>query len=379
MRISKLKTERRRVDNLNRLLGYLSFGEANDYPNRVDKILNASSLGLGCYELSNRFVFGDGIEDEALAQFIVNKNGDTANDIVSDVVKDVNEYGGFCLHFNVNGLAEIVETTHVPFEFCRIGIDLSDANLLKPDNTILIHPNWINEQGKPKFEQRNVLRIPLWDSDQKERRKVENYIETGFVLWVSVTNKLSYPLAPFDSVLADMATDQAISTVLHRNAKHNFMPAGMLVRKGRRVDIEEEGAQPDTFNQDLMSWQGAESSAKIIAVDVDFDEDKPEFISFPVNNFDRQFDSTQKYIEQKIGMAFNQPPILRGVDVGAGFGADLIANAYIYYNSICEPTRKFIERKLKPIFTEIVPNLTNFNLKPLVYETTSQQNTLSES
>jgi hypothetical protein len=62
-----------------------------------------------------------------------------------------------------------------------------------------------------------------------------------------------------------------------------------------------------------------------------------------------------------------QPPILRGVDVGAGFGADLMKNAYDFYNSIVESERKMIEQELKKVFTLMPVTFESYDIQPLQY------------
>ena len=71
---------------------------------------------------------------------------------------------------------------------------------------------------------------------------------------------------------------------------------------------------------------------------------------FVGKNFDKDFEQAEKKTPQIIGRAFSQPPILRAEDVGANFGADLMRNAYDYYNSITESERQIVSRVFKSIF-----------------------------
>jgi hypothetical protein len=95
---------------------------------------------------------------------------------------------------------------------------------------------------------------------------------------------------------------------------------------------EDEGQLEST----IKGFQGDENAGKIMYVELDDGDTKPEFVSFKGTNYDKEFNVTLASSQANIGKAFNQPPILRAENVGANFGADLMKNAYDYYNSVPE-------------------------------------------
>ena len=193
---------------------------------------------------------------------------------------------------------------------------------------------------------------------------IHNY--NGQILWFGADGDIEYPLSEYDSAVTDMSTEESVSTVLHRNAKHNYLPAGMIVRYKRPQSTSDDGdateEEEDTFIEDVSKWQGDEEAAKMLTVDCDEGEEPPKFVPFPIQNFDKMFDTTTKYVQDNIGRLFMQPPILRGVDVGSGFGSELMNQAYNYYNSIIEPYRHEIER----FFARLFPDY-NVSIEPLKY------------
>ena len=68
------------------------------------------------------------------------------------------------------------------------------------------------------------------------------------------------------------------------------------------------------------------------------------------------------------------PPILRGVDIGAGFGADLMTNAYSFMNSVTDNERRMIEVVFQDILMNYSVKFINFVVSPIKYvgEETSQ-------
>lgn len=113
--------------------------------------------------------------------------------------------------------------------------------------------------------------------------------------------------------------------------------------------------------------QGDENASKIWVVDVDADEEKPEFIDFTAKNYDRQYEITEKTVQENIGKMFMIPPILRGVDVGAGFGADLMSNAYQFMSSVTGNERRMLEVAFRDLLEYYYVTFQNFTIAPLQY------------
>ena len=89
-------------------------------------------------------------------------------------------------------------------------------------------------------------------------------------------------------------------------------------------------------------------------------------------SYDKAYQRTQDVVPDIIGRAFSQPPILRAVDVGAGFGADLMRNAYDYYNSRTNGEREVLTRTFQRLFRRwekvgFIPD--DFDIRPLSYTT----------
>jgi hypothetical protein len=374
MKVAKLRTQTRKDDVNLKAIGIASYGESNDYPDKIRDIFNASPTGKGCLNICRRFIFGDGFADVSLATTIVNRKGETANHVLRKAVDDFPHYGGFAIHINYNALLEPVEYQTVPFDHCRIEVDKDGL----PTKRIAVHPNWNNKNKLTKFKKEDIKFYPVFNSNPtvlmeqvQNAGGIENF--SGQILYFSLDGDLVYPLCPYDPTVTDMSTEESISTVLHRNARYNFLPAGMIVKKSRVATTNDDNRERDNSDEgdlssEIENWQGDERAAKMILVETEFDEETPQFVPFTIQNFDRMFDSTSKYVQDNIGRMFMQPPILRGVDVGAGFGADLLKNAYDFYNSIIESERKVVEEVLKKLFIEWPQQFANYTIKPLEYQ-----------
>lgn len=166
--------------------------------------------------------------------------------------------------------------------------------------------------------------------------------------------------------MTDMRTEEALANVAGRNACSNFLTAGIL------VDIKDETQDESQVNEtqeELNKFQGDENTSQLWYIQCKSKDEVPQFIKFSGENYDKAFEVTQRVIPENIGQAFKQPPILRAVDVGANFGADLMTNAYKYYNSVTVRERQQLEETFVSIFEYWWAPLENpdFAIQSLTY------------
>lgn len=120
------------------------------------------------------------------------------------------------------------------------------------------------------------------------------------------------------------------------------------------VDIKDETQDQSQVNEtqkELNKFQGDENTSQLWYIQCKSKDEVPQFIRFSGENYDKAFEVTQRVIPENIGQSFKQPPILRAVDVGANFGADLMTNAYKYYNSVTVRERQQLEETFVSILS----------------------------
>jgi hypothetical protein len=384
MRVSATKTAQRVERNVyitsKNIKGY---GQYNDYPQKVLEIINSSGTGSTCMDIYVTFVGGAGFADLTLADTKLNSKGEKANSILRKFAKDFKNFNGFACLVKYDGMGLPTEYFDIPFEQCRLEI-VATGRYNDYTGRIAIHPDWTGQTGK-MFSMRDVQFIDHFDPKRviEQMTKVggpENYL--GQIMYFTADGDLEYPISPFDPIITDMLTEESCSTVKHRNAKYNFLPAGILVRKGIKPRVNAEGIPDphDRYNQDqlesraaILKMQGDENAAKLWVVDVDADEEKPEIISFEAKNFDKEYDYTEKSVQQNVAGMFKIPPVLRGIAatnaLGGGFGSDVITNAYQFMNSITGNERKILSEAFQALLEYYMTPFSNFLIAPLQYLT----------
>lgn len=384
MRVHELKKKSsKRVDvRYLQTLGIQTYGEDNLYPQTFRNILAASSTGAECLDRFADFIEGNGFRDVPFSESVVNRKGDTADDIHALVCRDVAYYNGLALHVNYNIYGDIVELHHVPFENCRL-VESDDNGYV---GKIAIHPDWSGQKtrgGKViKVAKENIDYIDVFNPD---KRVVAAQIEAaggieyykGQVLWVSLSGKDIYPTGKGDRVVTEMSTDEGLANVKYRNVRNNFLPAAMIfTKKGTNITFDQDGNEidsrddDDSFSDSLLQLQGDTNCGKLMEVTLETDEDKPEVVTLNSQNYDKEFTVTDISVTERIYSAFGQEPWYC-IRIGkVGFSGDILEDAFEYYNSIVSKQQRLIERTFTRVFRhfyEAVNVSNDFSVQPLKY------------
>jgi hypothetical protein len=376
MRVSSTKTAQRverNTYNLNRKIK--NYGKSNDYPQKVLEIVNSSGTGKACVDIRVDFCEGAGFIDTTLAEFIINSRKESANSLLTKVCKDGENFDGFAVLVKYSALGLPVEYFNIPFEHCRFEVDKNK----KFTGKIAVHPDWTNINGRI-FDENDIKYINHYDpenvlTEMSEAGGPESYL--GQIYYWTKDGVLDYPICPFDSVITDMLTEESTSTIKHRNAKYGFMPAGMLIRKGKRYQTTADGGSDPKIEEDRQSAdeikkiQGDENCSKLIVVDIDTDEEKPEFVPFETKNYDGRFKDTESTVQENIARHLKITPLLRGLDVGTGFGSDRMKIEYEVMSSRLGKRRRNISEAFKKMFEYFPTEFSTFEIKPLEYITTN--------
>lgn len=382
MNINKVKKAQQRIDtSYLATLGIKSYGANNLYPQQAKAILDSSSTGAECADRYARFIEGEGLANALLYGLTVNRYGDTTDDILSAVCQDLAAYGGFALHVNYNLEGKIAELQHIPFEACRLE-ETDDAGYTAH---IVTHFDWTGKATRGgKIVRINKDNVVVYDRFNPDPGIVRAQMQAsggvshykGQVLWVSMAGRDRYPLPKYDRVLTDLSTDEGLSNIKFRNTRCNFLPAAIVIsRKGqayneddaRRIDLKTQG-----FADDLADFQGDETSNVLMSMTVENDEEKPEILTFPTKNFDKDFEVTDSSVVERIYCAFEQEPFLCIRNGKVGFSGALIHDCYTYYSSLVTKEQRMIERALTRIFDRWHEPLANVDcsILPLTYNDT---------
>lgn len=378
MNVRNAKKPRPRVE-----VGYLSrfklqsYGNDNLYPQHLQAITRASGTAELCLNRYAKFIEGYGFANEAISDVVVNHVGTTADELLHDIAQDVARFGGFALHVNYNVLCQVTEINFVPFENCRLEEE-DDAGTVA---RILVHPDWTGKKTRNghviRVDESNIDRINVFNPNPEvvaaqviKAGGIDNY--KGQILWVSLDGRFQYPTPIYDSAVTDISTDEGLGNIKYRNVRNNFLVACMLLARKGVPKVDEEGNKHDEqliSDEDLLAFQGDENTSKILYVELENEEDKPEVVQFPTRNYDKEFSVTDASVVERIYAQFHQE-LFYSIRIGKlGFSGDVMRDAYQYYAGEVTNEQRFIERAFERICAHVAEPLasSDFSINPLKY------------
>ena len=357
MNVQQVKQAAPRFDTAyQQRLNLQAWGNDNLYPQHLSRIAAASGTAELCLSRYCKFVEGNGFMD-GLAGKELNGQGDTADDILHLIAQDLTRYGGFAIHVNYNLLAEVTELHHVPFEHCRLE-ECDDAGHVQH---IVTHTDWMGRKtrnGKRiTVDEQHVERFNVFNPNPDAVRDqimtaggIDRY--NGQILWCSMAGKNIYPTPIYDAVISDMSTEEGLGNIKNRNARNNFLVSAMLVTKKGSPKFDENGNDISTSTitpEDLAQFQGDERMSKLLLVELENDEDKPEVVPFTANNYDKDFTATDASVIERIYAQFHQE-LFYAIRIGKlGFSGDVMSDAYTYYAGEVTNEQRFISRGLSKV------------------------------
>lgn len=359
MNVQQVKLAAPRFDaTYNQNLDIQNWGRDNLYPQNITRIAAASGTAELCLARYCKFVEGNGLRD-ALAGHEMNASGDTADDLLHLIAQDVTRYGGFALHVNYNVLCQVTEVHHVPFENCRLE-ECDDAGHVQ---CIVTHPDWSGRRTRRgervTVDERHVHRFNIFNPNPEAVREqilraggIDRY--EGQILWCSLAGKDIYPTPIYDAVISDMSTEEGLGNIKNRNARNNFLTSAMLITKKGVPRVDENGNEfyESTITpEDLAQFQGDERVGKLLLIELENEEDKPEVVPFTANNYDKDFTATDASVIERIYAQFHQE-LFHAIRIGKlGFSGDIMADAYTYYAGEVTVEQRFISRGLTAVLS----------------------------
>jgi len=324
-----------------------TYGSDNLYPQRMREIYLLSPTTKSAVNLMASFIRGDGFEN---GDTVVNRFGETANDILELVANDKALYNGYAILVNSNALGFAVEIQHIPFEFVRLGlIDQSGRAA-----TVAVSNNWegSNRDKLPEDIER-ITRYRLYRGNEAAAEATRG---RGMVMYVT-PERYCYPISTIDAIIETSQSDNELQLFELGNLTNGFLSMSVFKMP---VDSDLESEQ-DKIREKLKELQGAKNANSVLVAAVPEDWNGGDLVEpIPANNNDTLFTQTTLNVKNRICHNFALPPALLGMlPEGSVFTQDQIADNYTYMNLQTKDTRNHIERNFQKLglnFGRIIPN-----------------------
>lgn len=336
----------------------------NLYPQIVEAIRDRSYTIKSACDRLQKFLRGEGFEDQSLAGLIVNDKGQSLQDILRMATIDAATYSGsFVVHLGVNLLGEYNNISVWPLSYWRFGLPDYNGDIFD----YKYNSNWEQDPYKEISYAKRILEYPKFNPDKEYIREcIENGDYRGQVLYVTPLED-QYPMATFDSVLDQGQTQEEIGIFRLASIQNGLNAGAIFSYPGKFEDTTKERQ----FKESLNEFKGGHGANSIMVIEDESGLKKAEDMITPLTiaNNDKIHEFISKDDKNAIMEAFAMPKGILGVLPETGmFNQQQLEEEYYYYNTITRDYRTDISNAFKKIFTNWhQPVQSDFKIKELKY------------
>lgn len=355
--------------------GVMRFGEKNDYPQRMERLIDGSVTAKGSASIYAKFLTGEGFSEEVNKQVVGYDSKHkkiTVRRILSEVCESISYNMGAYVHLDRNLIGENVSAKHVLFKNCRF----SKLDERGYTSKIGYYENWQKEKGL-KYNKSKIVWYNIYNSNLKvllEQVKTANGIENykGQIYLLFLDNKYLYPLSTFDSAYIDCDTENQIGLHKNNEARNGFTKK-TLFQVNEQLEEESKGE----LAKNIKSFMGSRGNPAMI-IETETDENgnilenkavKIDTIDASINS--KLFENWELPIANKIRKAIKAiPAILIDYEQGklGTTSGEAITQAVAFYNGMTKDDRKSISEMFEEIFSnfdnEVLKENKDWTIKP---------------
>lgn len=301
---------------------FVMWGKGNGYPSYLLDLYNNVTTLRSIINGNIDFITGDNVSilplGERFANGIMNTRGDQITDIVRNLAKDYNIYGGFALQIIRDHNGDVAEVYYIDMRFIRSN----------KENDVFYYSEKWDKGGRtdvityPKF-MRNLNWAELTE-DERDRH-------ASSILFVKNVHTQVYPSPMYAASIKACEIERCIDDY-HLNAIENGFTSSMIINfnNGDPGDEIKEEIEKD-FNE---KFSGHQNAGRIMFC-WNRDRTSATTITEPkVEDFGNRYHALSTHSRQQIFSAFRAQPLLFGLtaDVNTGFSTEEFEQSFKLYN-----------------------------------------------
>lgn len=331
---------------------FIPWGRDNLQPNRTLNAISNSPTSSGSSASYSDFIEGQGFIEHG--DIIVNREGQTLNDILEFASIQRSVFGGFSLHFNYNLLGQINEIQMVKMHMLRVGKELK---------TVLLQ-DWDLRQGTfldNEFPIHGTAKL----SELVE--KAGGFSKFKGTVYYKPGNMDLYPSLFSDSAILSFEFEKDVQLTSLSFIKNGMKSSGVL-----KLPSQTNAAENDAKDQqELEKLHLPQTAGSIISLTMplnsegDVDNKGNLFESFDIPNIDKMFVNQVATAKDFILSAYNMPEILLGISSKGMFNSASFSEAFVYFNGKTQKPRSKMEREFNSFMGDTVWGISDLEINPL--------------
>ena len=354
MRVFNFKAFDLPVFNEVRGKDWVSYGEDNLFPQKLIELFQTSAIHNTAIQAQVDAVKGEGLVE--IGSQIVNKLGETLNDIYERIALDYVLFNGYALNIIWNrGGDKIAEIYHLPFNNVRSG------RLNETDEVEYYYysHSWNNTR---KYTPNSYKSFNPTDNRGENANQI-------FYCYAYTPGNDIYPLPAYIGAVNDIQLDARISRYHNSNISNGFS-GGVFINMPMGVPTDDEKRK--LYNDLVKSFTGEDNAGRLFLSFSEGNENAPQIQSVTSAN-DDYYTLLETRITSRIMTAHRiTSGLLVGIRDGGGLGnnANELEVAYTHFVSTAiEPKQKSINKCLSKVLTfygitapiQVIPSTLDFN------------------
>ena len=339
---------------------FVEWGKGNNYPGYLLDLYNNVTTLRSIINGNIDFVTGDDVTilplGERFADGIMNTRGDLITDIVRDLAKDYNLYGGFALQIIRDHNGDVAEIYYIDMRFIRSN---------KENDVFYYNEHWEKGGRKDVIIYPKFLRNLDWASLTDEERDRH----ASSILFVKNVHTQVYPAPMYAASVLSCEIEKAISQYHWNSLNNNFCPD---------IIINFNNGDPgDEIKEEIVSdleekFSGYQNGKRFM---VSFNKDRLSAVTIDAiktDDFSERYKALEESCRRQIFAAFRAQPLLFGLtaDVNTGFSTDEFEQTFKLYN---RTQIRPAQRLIADAFDRIYGSKGVLTIKPFSLESDTEQ------
>ena len=339
---------------------FVEWGKGNNYPGYLLDLYNNVTTLRSIINGNIDFVTGDDVTilplGDRFAEGIMNTRGDLITDIVRDLAKDYNLYGGFALQIIRDHNGDVAEIYYIDMRFIRSN---------KENDVFYYNEHWEKGGRKDVIIYPKFLRNLDWASLTDEERDRH----ASSILFVKNVHTQVYPAPMYAASVLSCEIEKAISQYHWNSLNNNFCPD---------IIINFNNGDPgDEIKEEIVSdleekFSGYQNGKRFM---VSFNKDRMSAVTIDAiktDDFSERYKALEESSRRQIFAAFRAQPLLFGLnsDVSTGFSTDEFEQSFKLYN---RTQIRPAQRLIADAFDRIYGSKGVLTIKPFSLESDTEQ------
>ena len=339
---------------------FVEWGKGNNYPGYLLGLYNNVTTLRSIINGNIDFITGDDVTilplGDRFAEGIMNTRGDLITDIVRDLAKDYNLYGGFALQIIRDHNGDVAEIYYIDMRFIRSN---------KENDVFYYNEHWEKGGRKDVIIYPKFLRNLDWASLTDEERDRH----ASSILFVKNVHTQVYPAPMYAASVLSCEIEKAISQYHWNSLNNNFCPD---------IIINFNNGDPgDEIKEEIVSdleekFSGYQNGKRFM---VSFNKDRMSAVTIDAiktDDFSERYKALEESCRRQIFAAFRAQPLLFGLnsDVSTGFSTDEFEQSFKLYN---RTQIRPAQRLIADAFDRIYGSKGVLTIKPFSLESDTEQ------